>query len=223
MKAPPPRTKKSSQEALRFMGGAKFGRFAATSKTHLARICKNLNLYPTPAPNDYHYTEFFAGATEPRCLQVRLETGSLAAAAQVNICAYIKLAGHLTAHWLGPGKAGERCLALFLDMAWEYVPHADLTPEANLLAAPTSPVFTAVFDCAGKLAGLTTDIKSPEQIKLHTQLQDVGRQIVYYKKQRELADRCAQAAATRAARAQKLCVPGNALARAGIIIAPAAA
>ena len=194
-----------------------FAGFAGESKKQLARICKNFKLYPQPGGSDYTYTEFFGDSREPKILHVRLESKDLAPAAIINICPRIKIAGELTAQLMDNASATKKTLALRLDLNWEYLTHAELTQETNLTCPQKSKLLTAVFDRAGALAKLTLAIKSPAQIKTQAQLHAIGREIVYYKKQSELARRYTQETRRQAARAEKLCTSQNQLTAAGVV------
>ena len=218
MKSLPRRTKSAAVAAVNFMRSADFEKFSQHSKRHLAGIAKEFKLYPEPTAADYTYTEYFAGPGDPKTLQARLETRDLAPASRITVFPYIKIAGQLSAFRWGATPSAQKSLALIIDVVWEYFTHCELTPTTDLTVPQTSQLYTAVFDRAGTLAGLSVAVQSPAQIKTHRQLQSVGREIVYYKKQAELVVRYTQETARQRARAQKLCTRQNQLTDAGIIL-----
>ena len=148
-------------------------------------------------------------------LNVRLVSNNLAQQFNINFTPNLNLTGTLMKGLLmNKGKAS--LLALSLSINWEWQVHEQISPEKNPGENYITPVAQLLFDTHGKLAAARLTVKSPVMVKIHHQLQGVAREIVYYKKCRELRERYHQEEHKFNEKIQGWCARDNLITAAGI-------
>ena len=165
--------------AVDFLQTKNFISFEKKSLAAWTHVCQKINLYPNPQPADYEYrAEYVMFAGEK--LSARLVSVDLGPRINMNLAPHLRLTGVLEQAIIS--RARRRPVeVLRLTISWEGQLHSQTSPENNPGQKTVIPVAQMVFDGPGNLAAARLAIRSPQMIKINTQLTAIAREIVYYK------------------------------------------